>query len=75
MDVYCPWMVIALYFLDRSIDELGFYNDKFRSLIGKWAKNNSVYENAIKHYMPDTNWRLVPKIDSLGFKYKRSSVE
>ena len=60
MDVYCPWMVIALYFLDRSIDELGFYNDKFRSLIGKWAKNNSVYENAIKHYMPDTNWRLVP---------------
>ena len=60
MDVYCPWMVIALYFLDRSIDELGFYNDKFRSLIGKWAKNNSVYENAIKHYMPDNNWRLVP---------------
>ena len=56
MDVYCPWMVIALYFLDRSID----VDDKFRSLIGKWAKNNSVYQNAIKHYMPDTNWRLVP---------------
>ena len=56
MDVYCPWMVIALYFLDRSID----VDDKFRSLIGKWAKNNSVYENAIKHYMPDNNWRLVP---------------
>ena len=56
MDVYCPWMVIALYFLDRSID----VDDKFRSLIKNWTKNNSVYENTIKHYMPDTNWRLVP---------------
>ena len=56
MDVYCPWMVIALYFLDRSID----VDDKFRSLFKNWTKNNSVYENAIKHYMPDNNWRLVP---------------
>ena len=56
MDVYCPWMVIALYFLDRSIG----VDDKFRSLIKNWTKNNSVYENAIKHYMPDNNWRLVP---------------
>jgi len=56
MDVYCPWMVIALYFLDRSID----VDDKFRSLIKNWTKNNSVYENAIKHYIPDNNWRLVP---------------
>ena len=56
MDVYCPWMVIALYFLDRSID----VDDKFRSLIKNWTKNDSVYENAIKHYIPDNNWRLVP---------------
>ena len=56
MDVYCPWMVIALYFLDRSID----VDDKFRRLFKNWTKNNSVYENAIKHYMPDNNWRLVP---------------
>ena len=56
MDVYCPWMVIALYFLDRSID----VDDKFRSLIKNWTPNNTVYENAIKHYMPDNNWRLVP---------------
>jgi len=55
MDVYCPWMVIALYFLDRSID----VDDKFRSLFKNWTKNNSVYENAIKHYIPDNNWRLV----------------
>ena len=55
MDVYCPWMVIALYFLDRSID----VDDKFRSLIKNWTKNDSVYENAIKHYIPNNNWRRV----------------
>ena len=55
MDVYCPWMVIALYFLDRSID----VDDKFLSLIKNWTKNDSIYKNAIKHYIPDNNWRRV----------------
>ena len=28
----------------------------------KWVSNDlkHVYENAIKHYIPDNNWRLVP---------------
>ena len=56
---YCPWMVIALYFLadfDPNMPE------KFNSLIAKWASDDlkRVYENAIKHYIPDNNWRLVP---------------
>ena len=58
-DVYCPWMVIALYFLaDSDSDTL----EKFNSLITKWASDDlkPVYENAIKHYIPDNNWRLVP---------------
>ena len=57
-DVYCPWMVIALYFLaDSDTNTL----EKFNSLITKWASNDlkPVYENAIKHYIPDNNWRLV----------------
>ncbi len=57
-DVYCPWMVIALYFLaDSDTNTL----EKFNSLITKWASDDlkSVYENAIKHYIPDNNWRLV----------------
>ena len=57
MDVYCPWMVIALYFLDRSSYPNG---DKFHSLIKNWTKNDSIYKNAIKHYIPDNNWRRVP---------------
>ncbi len=57
-DTYCPWMVIALYFLaDSDPNTL----DKFNSLITKWASDDlkRVYENAIKHYIPDNNWRLV----------------
>ena len=58
-DVYCPWMVIALYFLADS-DSATL--EKFNSLITKWASDDlkRVYENAIKHYIPDNNWRRVP---------------
>ena len=58
-DVYCPWMVIALYFLADSDSNI---LEKFNSLITKWASDDlkHVYENAIKHYIPDNNWRLVP---------------
>ena len=58
-DTYCPWMVIALYFLaDSDSNTL----EKFNSLIAKWASDDlkHVYENAIKHYIPDNNWRLLP---------------
>ena len=58
-DTYCPWMVIALYFLaDSDSNTL----EKFNSLIAKWASDDlkHVYENAIKYYIPDNNWRLVP---------------
>ena len=57
-NVYCPWMIIALYFLaDSDSNTL----EKFNSLITKWASDDlkPVYENAIKHYIPDNNWRLV----------------
>ena len=57
-DIYCPWMVIALYFLAYSDPNT---LEKFNSLITKWASDDlkPVYENAIKHYIPDNNWRLV----------------
>ena len=58
-DAYCPWMVIALYFLaDSDPNTL----EKFNSLIAKWASDDlkHVYQNAIKHYIPNNNWRLVP---------------
>ena len=58
-DVYCPWMVIALYFLADSDPNT---QEKFNSLIAKWTSDDlkHVYQNAIKHYIPDNNWRLIP---------------
>ena len=58
MDAYCPWMIIALYFLaDSDSNTL----EKFNSLITKWASDDlkRVYENAIKHYIPNNKGRLV----------------
>ena len=57
-DVYCPWMVIALYLLDDCESNT---KEKFRSLISDWTKGElkMTYENAIKHYIPDNKWRLI----------------
>jgi isopentenyl-diphosphate Delta-isomerase len=57
-DDYCPWMVIALYFLDECESDT---KEKFNSLISDWTKDDlkMTYENAIKHYIPQDNWRLV----------------
>jgi len=66
MDVYCPWMVIALYFLGdiRAGLEKITYSEgkKFSNLIKTWtiSDSNPIYLNAIKHYIPDNNWRLMP---------------
>jgi isopentenyl-diphosphate delta-isomerase len=57
-DIYCPWMVIALYYLDVCESET---KEKFSSLISDWTKDElkQNYEKAIKHYIPENNWRLV----------------
>ena len=58
LDIYCPWMVIALYYLDHCESET---KTKFSSLISEWTKEDlkQRYEKAIKHYIPENNWRLV----------------
>ena len=66
MDVYCPWMVIALYFLGDTrtgLEKITYSESKKISrLIKNWTINDSnpIYLNAIKHYIPDNNWRLMP---------------
>ena len=60
MDEYCPWMVIALYFLATYPNPSTI--EKYNPYCKKWVSDDlkHVYENAIKHYIPDNNWRLVP---------------
>jgi hypothetical protein len=57
-DSYCPWMAIALYFFADCDDAT---KEKFGGLIDSWTTDElqQVYQNAIKHYIPDDNWRLV----------------
>ena len=57
-DSYCPWMAIALYFFADCDDTT---LEKFDTLIKSWTTNElqQVYQNAIKHYIPNDNWRLV----------------
>ena len=58
VDIYCPWMVIALYYLAECESET---KEKFSSMISDWTKDELMqnYEKAIKHYIPENNWRLV----------------
>ena len=58
VDIYCPRMVIALYYLNDCESET---KKKFSSMISDWTKDELMqnYEKAIKHYIPENNWRLV----------------
>jgi len=51
-------MAIALYFFADCDDVT---KEKFGGLIDSWTTDElqHVYQNAIKHYIPDDNWRLV----------------
>ena len=56
--IYCPWMIIALEFLEKS-EKIAF--EKYEHILSKWMNSNmrEVYQNAIKVHLPDNNWRLV----------------
>ena len=57
-DVYCPWMVIALYYLDECESNT---KEKFGTLISDWTSEElrNIYQNAIKQYIPENKWRLI----------------
>ena len=57
-DVYCPWMVIALYYLGECESNT---KEKFGTLISDWTSEElrTIYQNAIKHYIPENKWRLI----------------
>jgi len=56
--IYCPWMLIALEFLDKSDKSM---LEKHANILSTWM-NNEVHEgliNAIKTHLPEDKWRLV----------------
>lgn len=56
--IYCPWMIIALYFLPKSEKEM---LSKHNSIISKWIKPEmkKVLEESIDYHLKENTWRLV----------------
>ena len=56
--IYCPWMLIALEFLDKSDKSM---LEKYTNILSTWM-NNEVHKglvDAIKTHLPEDKWRLV----------------
>ena len=56
--IYCPWMLIALEFLDKSEKAT---LEKFQNILSPWMSQDIKKEllEAIKIHLPDEKWRLV----------------
>ena len=56
--IYCPWMLIALYFLPESDPKM---LEKHTECLGKWINPQlqSALKESIKSHLPDDNWRFL----------------
>ena len=54
---YCPWMIIAVYFLPKSDPKI---LSKYEHILSEWLKPElkGPLEKSIKYHLPDDNWRL-----------------
>jgi isopentenyl-diphosphate Delta-isomerase len=57
-EIYCPWMIIALYLLPKSEESM---ISKYKTIFSKWVNPEieKALEDSIKHHFPGNNWRLV----------------
>ena len=57
-EIYCPWMLIAMYLLPNSEKSM---LTKYKSVMSQWIKSEmkKPLEESIKYHLPDNNWRLV----------------
>ncbi len=56
--IYCPWMLIALEFLDKSDKSM---LEKYANILSTWISNevHAGLLEAIKTHIPEDKWRLV----------------
>lgn len=56
--IYCPWMLLALYFLSESNKEM---IQKHKTIFEKWMKPQytKTLEKSLKYHFPTNNWRLL----------------
>ena len=57
-EIYCPWMIIALYFLDISKPEM---LERHKNVLEGWIKPEvkDQMKKSIETHLPESQWRLV----------------
>lgn len=55
--IFCPWMLVALYFLPRSNNKV---SEIHKRILGIWSKENikDRLEKPLKYHFPDHMWEL-----------------
>jgi isopentenyl-diphosphate delta-isomerase len=56
-EVYCPWMVLALYFLPSSKTDI---SPELKSILDAWKRKdfNQTLEKSVQFHFPDKKWEL-----------------
>lgn len=56
--IYCPWMLVALYFLSESDNQM---IQKYKKIFDKWMKiqYKTKLEESLKYHFPTNDWRLL----------------
>jgi len=57
-EIYCPWMLIAIYLLPKSEKSM---LTKYKSVMSQWiiSEIKNPLEESIKYHLQDNSWRLV----------------
>lgn len=55
--IYCPWMIVALYFLAGSETDI---LPEHKSILNAWIRADAkqILEKPLKHHFPDNRWEL-----------------
>ena len=55
--IFCPWMLVALYFLSESKNNV---TDAHKKILKMWNRNDlkSRLETSLKYHFPDHQWEL-----------------
>ncbi|MEM2785616.1 MAG: isopentenyl-diphosphate Delta-isomerase [Candidatus Nitrosotenuis sp.] len=56
--IYCPWMIVALYLLSDSDKNM---IQKHKRIFDKWIKDEfkNVLQKSLQYHFPTNNWRLL----------------
>ena len=56
-EVYCPWMILALYFLPSSKTDI---SPEHKSILNVWKRKelNQILEKPVQLHFPDKKWEL-----------------